>query len=217
VCQLDTTAPLKTFHFQLVERYCEHDARQYRCEGLEPNHQSTTALHTWYEAQDKDLCDLVQCSGPNLGKPPDHPSNELVNKMAILYADVEGNDEHATLGGTRKGAEVVASLAMNEMLYGASDQSAAEWFKRGLEALVTLLLIVLFGWKRTEHWAVLLAGLLFVLYLYIVRRVSVAIPDFRDYALGLLLAFAIEVWIKAAIHSLFGASAPATNSPPPAR
>jgi hypothetical protein len=206
VCQLDTTAPLKTFHFQLVETYCGRNPSQYECERLEPNHQSTTALHTWYEAKVMDLCDLVTCDGADLGKPPSNPSNQLSNKLAILYADVDGNDEHATLGGTRKGAEVVASLAMNEMLYGASDQSSAEWVKLALEGFVTLLLILLFGWKVTEHWAVMLAGLLFVLYLYTVRRLSVAIPDFRDYALGLLLAFAIEVWMKAAFHSLWGSS-----------
>jgi hypothetical protein len=206
VCHQDTTSPLETFYFKLVETYCDKYQEPQYCK--EVNHtQSTTRLHTWYQPKVLSLCQLVRCEG-ELGTPMPlpNPSSALFHKIVILYSDVEGDDEHASLGGTRKGAEVVASLAMNEMLYGSSGQTAVEWVKIGLEIGVTLLLATLFHFKRTEQWAVLLTGILFVAYLYIVGRISTGIPDLRDYALALMLTFTIEVWLKATWHNLFHAS-----------
>ena len=86
---------------------------------------------------------------------------------------------------------------MNELLYGESNHALLEVVKWTLEIMLAAILIVLFHWPPTEHWAVLVSGLLFVGYLFLAPRLSAWIPDFRNYVLAVMLAFGFEVWIKA--------------------
>ncbi|MBZ5726862.1 MAG: hypothetical protein LAP87_17935 [Acidobacteriia bacterium] len=196
-CHQDTTARLETFHFKLVETYCKEHPEDGNCGKLKPYNQGVTRLFSWYEAPIYDLCSLVSCAGGDLGAPPENRSLDLSHKIPILYSGMEGNDEHATIFGTRKGAEILASLTMNELLYGESNHVLLEAMKWALEIALAAILIVLFHWPLTEHWAILLSGPLFAGYLLLAPKLSTWFPDFRDYVLAVALGFTIEVWLKA--------------------
>jgi hypothetical protein len=199
ICHQDTIAQIKTFHFMLVQAYCNKHPDLDTCSELQPNRQAITKLHSWYLAEPLDLCSLVQC-GPSFGKPAQAPSNALSDKVVILYSDVPGNDEHATIAGTRKGAELVASLVFNELQYGESREKLVESIKIALEILMTIVLGFFFHWSRTKDWAIIPSAVVFVVYLYAALKLSSWIPDFRDYALAVWLALAIEIWIKETWH-----------------
>jgi hypothetical protein len=92
---------------------------------------------------------------------------------------------------------------MNELVFGASNKAVVEAVKWTLELLITVLLVVLFHWRYTQHFAVFISGGLFLLYLFVAPGISMWVPEFRDYALAVMVAFAIEVWIKAGVHNLF--------------
>jgi hypothetical protein len=202
ICHADTIAQIKTFHFMLVQAYCDKDPNRNTCRDLQPNRQNVTKLHSWYLTKPLDLCSLVNCdAGADFGRPPPNPSNALSDKIVILYSDVPGNDEHATIAGTRKGAEVVASLVANELQYGASNERLVEAIKVALEVLLTIVLGFFFHWSHTKEWAIIPSAVVFVGYLYSALKLSSWIPDFRDYALAVLLALAIEIWVKEAWHS----------------
>jgi hypothetical protein len=207
VCNADSTQRLYTFHYRLVESYCGRFPEIPVCDELQ-HRQNTTRLNDWFEAETIDLCSLVECNGEKLGAPKLERVDRLKGKIVILYSDMEGNDEHGTpFTGTRKGAEIVASLAMNELLHGAPKKAYIKTIEVALEIAMAVILYFVFHWRFTERWAVLLAGVLFILLLYFVPNLSAWIPDFRNYALAVVLAFAIEAWFKAAYQSIAGAFA----------
>ena len=202
VCNADSTERLYTFHYRLVESYCGRFPNIPVCDELQ-RRQTTIRLNDWFETEPIDLCDLVECSGSKKGAPKLNRVERLEGKIVILYSDVEGNDEHGTpFTGTRKGAEIVASLAMNELLHGAPKKAYLKTIEVALEIAIAVILYFVFHWRYTERWAVLLAGVLFVLLLYFAPNLSAWIPDFRNYALAVVLAFAVEAWFKAAYQSI---------------
>jgi hypothetical protein len=206
VCHADSTAHIRTFHAKLVDAYCDGHQELEACTKRQKDRQSVTKLYSWYVSKSLDLCALVQCAGSELGAPPVNPANVLSDKIVILYSDLEGNDEHATIAGTRKGAEVAASLVVNELNHGTSNESLVEALKILLEILLTMMVGFLFHWDRTKEWAILPAGLVFVGYLYAALKISGWVPDFRDYALAMLVVLGIEIWIKAAYQNVSEAS-----------
>jgi hypothetical protein len=107
-----------------------------------------------------------------------------------------------TMVGARKGAEIVASLIENELLFGVAPPWRVSTLKWTLEAVLTLLLIFLFHWRYTRSWAILLAAAVFVLYLSLLPQLATWVPDFRNYVLAVIVTFWIEVLLKSAWHSL---------------
>jgi hypothetical protein len=204
VCHSDTTQRLYTFHYKLVESYCEIHPNQPVCERLQQNRQSTATLASWYESEALPLCSVVSCDD-GIETPDPELARKLNGKIVILYADIDDNDEHATpVAGNRKGAEIVASLAMNELIYGGFDETRVKVIEVSLEILLAILLFLLFHAPLTERWAMLLSGILFTAFLYFAPAIAAKVPEFRNFALALALAFALEVWFKAVFHDLAG-------------
>ena len=120
-----------------------------------------------------------------------------MGKIPILYANLEDNDDYATTFGARKGAEVIAALAMNELLHGESNETLTETLKWAAEIALALTLIGLFHWQRTKTWAVLICGFVFTAYWVVGPWFSRWIPDFRSYLLAVGMGFVLEAWLKA--------------------
>jgi hypothetical protein len=212
VCHAQTEMPLKSFHFTLVEIYCKGRTDIVTCRDLQPNKQAETQLHAWYQSVPLDLCALVGCSDADMGKPLKTSTDLFSNKIVILYSDVPSNDEHMTIVGMRKGADIIASLVENELQFGVAPQWRVLFMKWLLEGIITLLLIFLFHWRYTQQWAILIAGGLFVVYVYFVPRLSTWVPDFRNYVLAVILAFWLEVLLKSAWQSVVGEKPHSDNS-----
>jgi hypothetical protein len=213
VCQVDTRAPLSTFHFRIVEAYCaRHQADLVTCRDLQPNRQARSRIYSWYQHESIDLCRLVNCHGQNPGDPSAIPDtikkdfkSKIANNIVILYWDEPGSDEHMTMMSTEKGAAIVASLIENELQFGAQPHFKVLLLKYLMEAAITMLLLFLFHYKYTESWAILIASGFFVLYLRFTPQLSSWVPDFRDYVFVLILGFWVEVLLKAAFHSISSA------------
>ncbi len=204
VCHRETEARLDAFHFKLVKVFCAQHPDLATCGDLR-NSQAETTIYSWYQSEPVELCDLVHCEGPYLGARSSGDIGALEDKIALLYSDVPGNDEHMTMVSTRKGAEIVASLVENELHFGVDSHWLVELLKITLEAIITGLLLFIFHWKYTKSWAMLLAIPIFLLYLHFVPQLSRIAPDFRNYVFAIILAFWIEVMLKSAWNSVFEA------------
>jgi hypothetical protein len=198
-CLEDSTGRMPMMHFQLVSAYCRNRPQDQNCLRLNLSRQHVTQLFTRYDARSWDLCALVKCTGTDLGTPisSENPFDDLAGKIPILYANLEDNDDHATTFGARKGAEIIAALAMNELLHGESNEALMETLKWAAEIVLALTLIVLFHWQRTKASAVLISGFVFTAYWLIAPWFSRWIPDFRNYILAVGVGFILEAWLKA--------------------
>lgn len=201
VCHSQSEMPLKAFHFKLVELYCDGRSQLEACRDLQHNKQARTTIYSWYKVEPIDLCRLVNCAG-DLGSKSAQAPSDLFDKIVLLYSDTPSNDEHMTMMGEHKGAEIVASLVENELQFGVAPSWHAAALKMTVEAILTLLLIFLFHWRRTESWAIVIAAALFGLYIYLTPWLGKWVPDFRNYVLAIILAFWIEVLFKSAWHSV---------------
>jgi hypothetical protein len=202
VCHSQTQSRLATFHFKLVELYCATHPDLATCRDLSVNAQAPVNIYSWYKTEPEDLCKLWSCEATHLGARTSQRFDDLAHKIVILYSDVPSDDEHPTMVNTKKGAEILASLIENELEFGVLPESYARFSKWSSEALLTLLLIFLFNWPRTEHWAIIIATGLFAMYVRLIPSLASWVPDFRHYALGIILAFWIEVLVKSAWHNL---------------
>ena len=214
VCQSQSETPLKTFHFRLVEDYCQGRTTIATCRDLQQNRQATSRIYSWYYAKPVDLCELVSCQERDLGYPKTGTPNQISGKIVILYSDVASNDEHMTIMGSRKGAEIIASLAQNELQFGVTPHWHVTTLKWGVEGVFTLLLILLFHWRYTQTWAIVIAIGLFVLYVYLVPRLALWVPDFGDYVLAIIVVFWVEVLAKSAWQSVVTDRVKTQKSPP---
>jgi hypothetical protein len=206
-CHTQTEKRLEAFHFRLVEIYCQDHPAVATCGELQQHKQARTNIYSWDDPEPLDLCQLVSCQEKDLGNKTDGLPNQINGKIVVLYSDVPSNDEHMTIMGERKGAEIVASLVENELQFGVAPHwrvQAVEW---SIEGLFTVVMILLFHWRYTQSWAILIATAFFILYVYLVPRLAAWVPDFRNYVLAIILTFWIEVLLKAAWQSIFGESA----------
>jgi hypothetical protein len=207
VCQSQTEKPLKSFHFKLVEIYCQGRTGMATCRDLQQNKQATTKIYSWYDAKPVDLCQLVSCQDNDLGNRKSGSIARMTGKIVVVYSDVPSNDEHMTIMGARKGAEIIASLTENELQFGVAPHWRVAAMKWVLEAILTLLLIFLFHWRYTRSWAILIAIIVFALYVYAVPWLAAWVPDFADYVLAVIVTFSIEVLLKSAWQSVVGSRA----------
>jgi hypothetical protein len=204
VCHSQSERPLKSLHFRLVEMFCEGRSGMVTCRNLQQNKQARTQIYSWYHTQPIDLCQLVSCGDKDLGAKRSE-SSDLADKIVLVYSEAPSNDEHMTIVGSQKGAEIVASLIENELQFGVALPWWHIWgMKWALELAFTVLMIFLFHWRYTQSWAILVAIGFFVLYVYLVPRLVAWVPDFRNYVLAIILAFWLEVLLKSAWQSLAG-------------
>lgn len=120
----------------------------------------------------------------------------IAGKIVLLYTEVPRDDEHLTMEGTKKGAEVVASLIENELQFGVAPGWHVKVLEGTLEALTILILAGLFHWRHTERWAILPAAVLFVVYVHFIPRLATWVPDFRNFVLAIVLSFWVEALVK---------------------
>jgi hypothetical protein len=149
VCHTDSEKPLTAFHFKLVEAYGDGRPELATCRYLTRDKQARTAIYSWYDTPAIDLCRLANCPK---AKPDAEPAqrgggelrasvldqNTIAGKIVLLYTEMPRDDEHLTIEGTKKGAEVVASLIENELQFGV----APGWHVKVLEGTLEVLIIL---------------------------------------------------------------------------
>ena len=194
-CVQGVQARVKSFHFRLVELYCEKSSLA-TCTHLEPNAQAAVNIRSWYQAQPLDLCQFVNC-GTAASKAGSNDDRKLLRgKILLLYRDIPGNDEHLTFVGMQKGGAIVASLIENELNYGVSPYWRAPLLKWTIEIVLAVLLLALFHWRLAHYLAIPGAAAVFWVYLLLVPKLATLVPDFRDYVLAIIVTFWFEMYLK---------------------